>query len=112
MASDPERYATVAELARDLGVYVVDTETGADLTNALSAASDEIDRLTGLPEQAEYSLPLANMAARRLSARWYQRKDSPLGVMGGFTDMPLYVRGNDPDVDRFILGNRHTWPIG
>jgi len=109
VALDPERYATTAELARDLGVYVVDSDTLADLETALGAASDEMDRLTGLPDQTDYSVPLANLAARRLGARWYVRKDSPLGVMGGFTDVPLYVRGTDPDVDRFILANRHAF---
>lgn len=107
MAGDPERYATVAELAGDLGIYGdLSPEQTANLTTALGAASDEIDRLCDLPNTPDYSVPTANLAARRLSARWHKRADSPFGITGGFSDVPMYVIARDPDIRGLILSMR------
>lgn len=111
MAGDPERYATAEELASDLGLTYSGNADDPDLRTALGSASDEIDRLCDLQNQTDYSVPTANFATRRLAARWWQRKDSPMGVMGGFTDIPLYVRGTDPDIDRMILSMRHHFGL-
>lgn len=111
MALDPERYATTEQLASDLGLSAIGATDDPDLMTALGAASDELDRLTDIPNQTDYSEHLANLAARRLAERWWIRKDSPLGVMGGFNDTPLYVAGRDPDIERMIISLRHSWGI-
>lgn len=108
--ADPERYATLEQVKFDLGILVSDTETDANLTMALDASSEEAERLVTIPELEPVS-PRLNLLVRRLTGRWWQRKDSPLGVMGGFTDVPLYVRGTDPDIDQLILSLTHSFGL-
>src|SRR5437868_3881230 len=106
--AEPERYATLEQLKFDLGIYTADDQADAELTIALDAASEEAERLTN-PIPTDPVSPRLNLLVRRLTARWWQRKDSPLGVMGGFTDMPLYVRGTDPDIDQLVTSLQHSW---
>ena len=108
--ADPERYALLEQVKFDLGIYADDPAADAELTIALDAASEELERLTG-----EHIAPVSarvNLATRRLTARWWQRKDSPQGVMGGFSDVPLYVRGSDPDIEWLINSLQHSWGLG
>lgn len=108
--ADPERYASLEQLKYDLGIMTSDQETDDNLSLALDAASEEAERLVTIPELEPVS-PRLNLLVRRLTARWWQRKDSPLGVMGGFTDMPIYVRGQDPDIDYLILSLTHSFGL-
>lgn len=110
--ADPERYATLEQVKFDLGIMTADTDTDDSLAIALDAASAEAERLAN--DEQPFSDPMSprlNLLCRRLTARWWQRKDSPLGVMGGFTDVPLYVRGTDPDIDQLVVSLQHSWGL-
>jgi hypothetical protein len=111
MAADPERYASLEQVKYDLGIMTADQDTDEALTIALDAASEEAERLTDPDPEATEVSPRLNLLVRRLTARWWQRKDSPLGIMGGFTDVPIYVRGTDPDIDQLINSLQHSWGL-
>lgn len=108
--AEPERYATLEQVKYDLGIMTAEPDTDDALTLALDAASEEADRLVS-PNPIDPVSPRLNLLVRRLTARWWQRKDSPLGIMGGFTDVPIYVRGTDPDIDQLVNSLQHSWGL-
>src|SRR4029077_8976717 len=75
-----------------------------------------LDDICGRPELSEPPAARPDAAVwrlmvRRLVARWWHRRNSPTGVEGGFSDVPIYVRGVDQDIDAWIVSRRSSFGI-
>lgn len=57
-------------------------------------------------------------AALLVAAKLWERRNSPIGVAGGYETGVAYIRGKDPDVTELLIGLRRrgsdlsqqTWP--
>ena len=111
--ADPERYATVADVKTDRNIVVADFDD--EIAAVLDATSLYLDDICGRPDPTvdpPAPRPDASMwrlMVRRLVARWWDRRNSPTGVEGGFTDVPVYVRGVDADIDAWIVSRRQSF---
>ena len=113
--SDPERYATVADVKADRNIAVPDFD--ADIRDVLDATSWYLDDICGRPDPTtnppspRVDASVWRLMVRRLVARWWDRRNSSTGIEGGFSDAPVYIRGVDPDIDAWIISRRSSWGI-
>ena len=101
--ADPERCASVADVKSDRNITGLDFDT--DISDVLAATSFYLDDICGRPDPAiippvpRSDAVVWRLMVRRLVARWWDRRNSSVGIEGGFSDVPIYVRGVDPDID-------------
>jgi hypothetical protein len=93
----------------------------ADL--ALQAASDYVDAvcfgvvdpLTGLPpDPAHFADPAparVQIATLVAAARFARDPEGPWGTVGGIGEVPMYAKGQIPDVDKLLLGFRQSFGL-
>lgn len=94
------RAADVRRLADDLGIT-----TGAHdavLADLLEVAARRVMVLTGRDATLTAD-PTGARVVTMIAARLWGRRSSILGVAQGFADMPVYVRGADPDIDALLV---------
>ena len=111
MPVDPERYATVANVKSDRNILGADFDE--EIRDVLGAVSEYLDAICGPPETDEVREEsyIWKLMSRRLTARWWDRRQSSVGIDGGFGDVPVYVKGLDPDIDTWIVSQRNTFGI-
>jgi hypothetical protein len=85
---------------------------------ALEAASDYIDAVcfgSGAdfvpPGFADPVPSRVTEAALIAAARFARDPEGPWGTVGGIGDVPIYAKGQIPDVDKLLTGFRHDFGI-
>ena len=106
-------YATREQLAESVPGL---SPERADL--ALQAASDYIDAVcfgvAGTAPATHFAEPYpARITEATLvaAARFARLPEAPYGTVGGIGEVPIYAKGQIPDVDKLLLGYRQSWGI-
>ena len=113
---------TLADLKTEMAIATTDTRADANLTTALNAAIDFVERVRGGAFQfdpndpAQFSLtpPTGDitLGTLRLARRWHERRRSPDGMVSIAPDMGSNrVPSFDADIDRLLGIGRHRGSV-
>lgn len=113
-------WLTATEVAAHADVAGTPADPGVSLTNACAAAEAFVERVrkdlswpaTG--EAGDFTPPKdVKLGALMLAWRWYQRRNTPLGMIVSPTGDPIEMLRDDPDIARLIgLGSSGGFRFG
>jgi hypothetical protein len=100
-------YASLAELKAQLRIESADTADDAQLTLALTATTEAIDKAMGTTGAQLDPVPASvKLAALLQATRLFKRKEAPFGVAGSLelgSELRLLAK-LDPDVEMLLGG--------
>jgi hypothetical protein len=83
-------------------------QAGSDYVDAVCFGTSPVATTKHFVEPYPARVTEATLVA---AARFARLPEAPFGTVGGIGEMPIYAKGQIPDVDKLLLGHRQSFGI-